>query len=100
MSKTTQALAKLRDLPNDELQSALVTVRDELFRLKLGMQTNQVTSSAAVGAKRREIARILTILDGRRAGREPQGAAPAAKADAAAKPAAKAASKKSKKAAE
>ena len=36
--------------------------RDELFRLHLGQHTNQVTSTAALTTKRRDIARILTIL--------------------------------------
>ncbi len=72
MSKATINLGKLRDLGTEELTSTLLQSRDELFRLRLGMQTNQVTSTAAVGAKRREIARIMTILNGR------QAAAPAA----------------------
>jgi ribosomal protein L29 len=52
-----------------------VQARDELFRLHLGQHTNQVTSTAALGAKRREIARILTILRGRELGIETQGQA-------------------------
>ena len=37
-------------------------VLEELFRLRLGMHTNQVVSTAAIGNKRREVARILTVL--------------------------------------
>ena len=63
----------IRDLPDDELRASLVATRDELFRLHLGQHTNQVTSTAALVAKRREIARILTILRARALGTEVQG---------------------------
>ena len=72
MSKTVQTLEKLRDLPDDELRASLVQTRDELFRLQLGQYTNQVTSTAAISGKRRDIARILTILRARELGTESQ----------------------------
>jgi ribosomal protein L29 len=72
MSKTTTTLAAFRDQPEDELRQALAEKRDELFRLKLGQHTNQVTSSALLRTKRREIAQILTILNGRTHGTESQ----------------------------
>ena len=100
MSKTVENLTKLRDLPDVELQQALSRVRDELFRLKLGMQTNQVASTASVSAKRREVAQILTILRSRELGLESQARrASQGEAGAAEKPAAKK-TKKTKKAAE
>ncbi|MBE7452583.1 MAG: 50S ribosomal protein L29 [Kofleriaceae bacterium] len=74
MSKSADALDKLRDLPSDELRIALARVRDELFRLQLGRHTNQVTSTAEMNGKRREIARILTILRARDLDLEQQGA--------------------------
>jgi large subunit ribosomal protein L29 len=96
VSKTVENLNKLRDLPDAELTQALVRVRDELFRLKLGMHTNQVASTASVSTKRREVAQILTILRRRELGLENQ----ARRAETAAeKPAAKK-TKKSKKTAE
>ena len=95
MSKTAENLTKLRDLPSAELLQALTRNRDELFRLKLGMHTNQVASTASVSTKRREVAQILTILRRRELGLESQAKAKAA-ADAA--PAKK--TKKSKKQAE
>jgi len=73
MSKVSIALEQLRDQPDTELRQALVRARDELFRLNLGQHTNQVTSTAALMQKRREIARILTILRGRALGAEAQG---------------------------
>ena len=72
MSKSAQALDAFRDQPDDELSELLVRTRDELFRLHLGQHTNQVTSTALLTTKRREIAKILTILNGRQAGLETQ----------------------------
>ena len=84
MSKSTTVLAGFRDQPDDELQALLATTRDELFRLHLGQHTNQVTSSALLQTKRRQIAQILTVLNGRKHGIEKQAQAQAAaKAEAA-----------------
>jgi large subunit ribosomal protein L29 len=96
VSKTTIALGKFRDLPSNELTETLAQLRDELFRLRLGMQTNQVSSTAQVGAKRRDIARIMTILNARAAGAEQQADAKAAKPAAAKAAKAKAAPKAKK----
>jgi len=73
MSKTVEALDGLRDLPTEELKQALERTRDELFRIRLGMYTNQVASTAALRSKRREVAKILTILRGRELSLETQG---------------------------
>ena len=80
MSKSAQTLEAFRDQPDDELQAKLVATRDELFRLHLGQHTNQVTSTAMLTTKRREIAKILTILNGRKAGLETQALKTASKA--------------------
>jgi large subunit ribosomal protein L29 len=74
MSQVAATLIQLRDLPDDELRAALVNTRDELFRLHLGQHTNQVTSSALLRSKRRDIARILTVLRSRELGHETQAA--------------------------
>jgi ribosomal protein L29 len=76
MSQISTLLEQLRDQPDTELRQQLVRARDELFRLHLGQHTNQVTSTAAVMQKRREIARILTILRARTLGNEAQGQNP------------------------
>jgi ribosomal protein L29 len=72
MSKMSKHLGSLRDQPDDELRAALASKRDELFRLHLARHTNQVTSTASLKTKRREIAQILTVLNGRKAGSETQ----------------------------
>jgi ribosomal protein L29 len=76
MSKVATSLEQLRDQPDEELRQQLARSRDELFRLNLGQHTNQVTSTAALMQKRREIARILTILRARTLGTETQGQRP------------------------
>jgi large subunit ribosomal protein L29 len=82
VSKISQNLTTLRDHTDDELRTQLATTRDELFRLQLGQYTNQVTSTAAMTTKRRDIARILTILKARELGTEQQGAGKAEAATA------------------
>jgi len=72
MTKLATNIEKLRDLPDEELRQALATTRDDLFRLNLGQYTNQVTSTAELRGKRRDIARILTILKARELGLETQ----------------------------
>ena len=74
MSKHATALEQLRDMPDEELKQALDRTRDELFRIQLGMHTNQVASTAELRSKRREVALILTILRARELELETQGA--------------------------
>ena len=73
MSKTATNLTNFRDLPDDDLRQQLDQTRDELFRLQLGQYTNQVTSTAALTTKRRDIARIMTILRARQLGAASNG---------------------------
>jgi large subunit ribosomal protein L29 len=76
MSKVVTQREQLRDLPDQELRQSLARARDDLFRLHLGQHTNQVTSTAELLHKRREIARILTLLRARELGSEAQGHKP------------------------
>ena len=98
MSKTAQNLTTLRDQTDDELKTKLADTRDELFRLQLGQYTNQVTSTAAITTKRRDIARILTILNGRKGGLETQAQKSASSETSAEAAPAKATKKSTKKA--
>jgi ribosomal protein L29 len=72
VSKHATTLTTFRDHSDEELRQQLAANRDELFRLQLGQYTNQVTSTALLQSKRRDIARILTILNGRASGIEKQ----------------------------
>jgi len=101
VSKHATTLTTFRDHSDEELRQQLATNRDELFRLQLGQYTNQVTSTALLQSKRRDIARILTILNGRAAGIEKQAEKKAQSAEASAEAApAKKTKKTSKKKAE
>jgi large subunit ribosomal protein L29 len=73
VSKHATTLTTFRDHSDEELRQQLAANRDELFRLQLGQYTNQVTSTALLMSKRRDIARILTILRARKVGTEAQG---------------------------
>jgi len=88
VSKAREALARIRDLPDDELGQALDRAREELFRLRLGNYTNQVENTISLRYKRRELARILTVqharaleLESQAAGGESRRAAEAADAE-------------------
>ena len=89
MSKNSQNLTTLRDQTDDELKTKLADTRDELFRLQLGQYTNQVTSTALITTKRRDVARIMTILNGRQSGLEKQAQKSAAETSNEAAPAKK-----------
>jgi large subunit ribosomal protein L29 len=94
MSKHSTTLTAFRDHSDEELRQQLATNRDELFRMQLGSHTNQVTSTAGLTTKRRDIARLMTILNGRAAGIEKQAEKKATSAET---PADATASKKTKK---
>jgi large subunit ribosomal protein L29 len=81
MSKSREELERIRDLPDHELTQALDRARDESFRLKLGLYTNQVENTMQVRAKRREVARILTVQRARADGLETQAQGSAAAAE-------------------
>jgi large subunit ribosomal protein L29 len=95
MSKHGQTLENIRDQNDDDLVALLANTRDELFRMQLGQYTNQVTSTAGIQTKRRDIARIMTVLRGRKLGHEKQAQKAAEAPAAEAAPAKKA--KKAKK---
>ena len=95
MSKLVTQLEQIRDLPDDELLQRLDRARDELFRLKLGLYTNQVENPISVRDKRREVARIMTVARARQLGHETQAERSAAAADSGTAPE-KAKPKKSK----
>jgi len=82
VSKHGQTLENIRDQNDEDLVALLATTRDELFRMQLGQYTNQVTSSAGIQTKRRDIARILTVLGGRKLGLEKQATKQAAETPA------------------
>ena len=65
MADTGEKMVELKDHSDDELGQALSRAKDELFRLKLGRVTNQLSNPMQIRAKRREIARIKTVISAR-----------------------------------
>ncbi|NPV27000.1 MAG: 50S ribosomal protein L29 [Firmicutes bacterium] len=53
---------KMRDLTNDELVRKLHDFKDELFKLRFQMATNQLDNPMRIREVRRNIARVQTIL--------------------------------------
>ena len=82
MSKVREELERIRDLPDNELVQALDRASDELFRLRLGHHTNQVEDTVSLRRKRREVARIKTVMSQRAKGLETQAQGSAAASDA------------------
>jgi large subunit ribosomal protein L29 len=77
--KGTTKMVEIRDKSDEELTSALDRAKDELFRFKLAKNTNQLENQMQIRNKRREVARIMTVLSARKQGIEQQKKAPAAK---------------------
>ncbi len=70
-------MVEIRDRTDDELQASLDRAKDELFRLKLNRFTNQLENVMTIRQKRREVARIMTVISARRRGAEPRKGAAA-----------------------
>jgi large subunit ribosomal protein L29 len=60
---------ELREMNNEELAHHLVEVREELFTLRFQLAVGKQDNSARIGHVRREVARVLTLQDERRTGR-------------------------------
>jgi large subunit ribosomal protein L29 len=70
MANKGPKMVEIRDRSDDELHGSLERAKDELFRLKLNRSTNQLENVMTIRGKRREIARIMTVLSARRKGLE------------------------------
>jgi large subunit ribosomal protein L29 len=55
-------LEELRQMSAGDLQVKEREAREEVFRLRLKLRTNQLDNSATLRKARRELARILTIM--------------------------------------
>jgi large subunit ribosomal protein L29 len=66
-------MIEIRDRSDEELLDSLDRAREELFRLKLGRFTNQLTNVNLIRQKRREIAKIHTVITARATGLEKAG---------------------------
>jgi ribosomal protein L29 len=63
-------IIEIRERSDEELLASRDRAKDELFRLKLGRFTNQLTNVMHIRDKRREISRIETVISARRNGQE------------------------------
>ena len=54
--------AALRELTVEELQRKLTELKEELFNLRFQLAVNQLDNSNRVGAVKKDIARVSTIL--------------------------------------
>lgn len=72
MADRSTKMVEIRDRSDEELMASLERAEDELFRLKLGRFTNQLENVMQIRNKRREIARIKTVLSARKKGIEPR----------------------------
>lgn len=60
--KTETFVKDLRSKTAEELQSALVSAKKELFNLRFQNATNQLDNTARIKEVRKNIARIQTII--------------------------------------
>ncbi|MCC8098249.1 MAG: 50S ribosomal protein L29 [Eubacterium sp.] len=60
--KIKDYLAELNDKTVDELKTALVDAKKELFNLRFQNATNQLNNTARISRVKKDIARIQTVL--------------------------------------
>ena len=52
----------LKELTVDELQTKLTELKEELFNLRFQLAVNQLENSSRIGAVKKDIARVSTVL--------------------------------------
>ena len=60
----------LKELTVEELQTKLTELKEELFNLRFQLAVNQLENSARIGAVKKDIARVSTVLRQRELGAE------------------------------
>ena len=61
---------EIRDMTADELNKKLAELKEELFNLRFQLAVNQLENSARIGAVKKDIARVSTVLRQRELGAE------------------------------
>lgn len=54
--------SELRDMSVEELQTKLTELKEELFNLRFQLAVNQLENPSRIGAVKKDIARISTVL--------------------------------------
>ena len=57
--------AKYRELSIEELEEQVLQMRQDLFALRVGNTTKELQDTARIKTTRRELARVLTVLNER-----------------------------------
>lgn len=89
------SIKALNEKTNNEIKDALKKSKEELFNLRFQAATSQLTNSSRVGAVKKDIARMYTVLRERELGITKEPTKPAEKPAKKAKATKKAASQKS-----
>ena len=66
--------AELRDLPVNDLTRKAAEMRENIFNLRIRQAAGTLDSSADLGKQRRDLARVLTVLNQKKAAGKPQPA--------------------------
>ncbi len=62
-------LAELKDKPVDELTKALITLREQQFKLRMQKATGQLGQTHLLKENKQAIARVKTLLAQKKAGK-------------------------------
>lgn len=62
-------LAELKDKPVDELTKALITLREQQFKLRMQKATGQLGQTHLLKENKQAIARVKTLLTQKKAGK-------------------------------
>ena len=54
--------SELKELSMEELQTKLASLKEELFNLRFQLAVNQLDNSNRIGAVKKDIARVSTVL--------------------------------------
>ena len=71
MKRTEYSTKDLRERSDEELKGMVRTIREDLFKFRLGRATNQLEDVSKIKRARRDLARVLTIQQLRAVGKEP-----------------------------
>ena len=52
---------EIRKMSDEELSSELTSLKEELFKLRFQLATNQLDNTAQIAQVKRDIARVITI---------------------------------------
>ena len=58
---------EIRDLNLDEMHQKVSDLKEELFNLRFQLHTGHLENTARIGAVRKDIARVKTVLQGKQA---------------------------------